>query len=71
MLGALFCSVALGVPFYFGNYIAEEERASCFTLIVFLAVCVLCLFLTVPRVGLQSVIVVFPSYTNCLTKWSP
>ena len=43
-----------------------EERAGCFTfIIVFLMIVnVLWLFFTVPRVGLQCVIVVFPDHTH-------
>ena len=45
-----------------------EERAGCFTLIVFLmgCDCVLWLFHMIPWVGLQCVIVVFPDHTHCL-----
>ena len=43
----------------------KRELSGCFTLIVFL-VLFLCLFLTVPWVGLQYVIVVFPDLTNLL-----
>ena len=45
----------------------EEERAGCFALIAFLSlvtVNVPLLFLTVPWVGLQCVIVVFPDHTK-------
>ena len=47
----------------------EEEIAGCFTLIVFLHLSVfsaLCLFLMVSWVGLQCVIVAFPSHTYLL-----
>ena len=57
------------------NHLVEEERAGNFTLIVLLlscvclclsVFCVLCLFLTVPWVGLWSVIVAFPGHTHLL-----
>ena len=38
-------------------------------LLCVVAVCVLCLFLVVPWVGLQSVIVAFPVHTHFLVKW--
>ena len=47
--------------------IRGEERADCFTLIAFeyrLTVSVLCLFLAVPWVDLQCVVVAFPSHTH-------
>ena len=46
---------------------AGEERAGCFTLIIFLLSFVSkfsCLFLVVPWVGLQCVIVAFPPHTH-------
>ena len=39
-------------------------RALLFYLNCVVTVCILCLFLTVPWVGLQSVIVAFPGHTN-------
>ena len=50
------------------NHLYGEKRVGCFTLIVFLMSCgsVLSLFLTVPCVGLQCVIVVFPIHINLL-----
>ena len=56
----LLCSTKC--PFELCNHLAEEERAGCFTLIVLLChltVIVLSLFLMVPWVGLQCVIVAF------------
>ena len=53
--------------FKFCNHLNEEERAGCLAFIVFGCldtVSVLWLFLTVPWVGLQFVIVVFPDYTH-------
>ena len=44
-----------------------EEKADqllCFGCVVHVAVCVPCLFLAVPLVGLQSVIVAFPGHTH-------
>ena len=67
--------------FYFCNQLAEEERAGCFTLIVFLLswgccgvwslfcyVGALCLFLTEPWVGMQGAIVLFLVYTQLLSE---
>ena len=52
------------------NHLDEEERAGYFTLIVFLMFCdcysVLCVFLTLPWVDLQCVIVIFPDQTHLL-----
>ena len=45
----------------FSNHHAVEEKAGCVV-----AVCIMCLFLTVPWVGLQSVIVAFPGHTHLL-----
>ena len=55
-------------PFLFGNHLDEEERAGCFVLIVLclVTVNVLWLFLSVPWVGLQCVILVFPEHTQLL-----
>ena len=36
--GSLFCGMVLGVGFYFRTYLAEEERAGCFTLCCAVAV---------------------------------
>ena len=55
--------------FYLCNHLVKKERVNCFTLIVFLllsAFGTLCLFLTLPLVGLQCVIVVFPGHTYLL-----
>ena len=46
-----------------------QERAGCFTVLVFLmvvTVTVMWLFLTVPWAGLQCVFVVFPDHTHLL-----
>ena len=48
----------------FCNHLDVKERAGCFAITVFLAVSVLWFFLTVPWVGLQCVIVVFPYHTH-------
>ena len=51
------------------NHLGGEKKNGCFTLIAFqchLTVSVLCLFLTVPWVGLQCVIVAFPGHTHLL-----
>ena len=53
--------------FMFCNYLYEEKRAGCFVLFSFgylVAVKVLYLFLTVPWVCLQLVIMVFPDHTH-------
>ena len=56
------------MSFYFCNHLdGKLKRADYFTLIVFLMSCDLkdlSLFLTVPWVGLQYVIVVFPDNTH-------
>ena len=49
-------------PFYFNNNLAKEERAGC----LLVAICVLCLFLTVLQVGVRSAIVAFPGQTHLL-----
>ena len=51
------------------NHLTEEERASCFILLLLLLAChvaisVLCLFLAVSWAGLWSVIVAFPGHTH-------
>ena len=58
-------------PFQFCKHLGvnerERERACSCALIVFLmslTVDVLCLFLTVPLIGLRCVIVVFPDHTH-------
>ena len=56
---SLFCYTVFGAFSSLGNHLIEEEIADCFTLIVFL-MCVLCLFLMVPWIGLLCVIVAFP-----------
>ena len=68
MLGFMFCYAVLSYgPSSFATIsLRKKERAGCFTLIVFLFYCgpvyVLYFFLTVPRVDLQSVIVVFAGH---------
>ena len=58
--------------FLFCNHLAGEEKDGCFAFIVFLMSCGcycsshLCLFLTVPWVGLQCLIVVFPGHAHLL-----
>ena len=47
-----------------------EEKAGCFALFVFLMI-VVWLFLVMPKVCLQFVIVVFPDHTHLLSLWSP
>ena len=53
--------------FEFCNHLAEEERAGCLLSYgCLVTVDVLSSFLTVPRVGLQCVIVIFPDHTHLL-----
>ena len=50
---------------------SKEESAGCFSFIVFwtfVILNVLQLFLTVPRVGLQFVILAFPDHTHLLAR---
>ena len=57
-------------PFQFCNHLDEEERAGCFVLIVFLVIItvnIMWLFLTMPWVGLQCVILAFPDHTHFLS----
>ena len=42
-------------PFWFSNHLAEEKRAGCTLVVMWLSVCVLFLFLAVPWVDLWSV----------------
>ena len=64
LLRCLSCYAVHGELSIFCIHLAGEERVSWFTFIVFLISCVLCLFLTVPLVGLQCVIVEFPGHTH-------
>ena len=53
------------MSFWICYHLDGEKRAGCFTLTVFLVtVSVLWLFLTVPWIGLQCVILVFPDQTH-------
>ena len=67
---SLFCNVLLCVLSSFVNILTRKrERAVYIAFIVFLnivTVDVLCLFLTVPWIGLQCVIVVFPDHIHLL-----
>ena len=63
-------------PLKFCNHLDEEERAGCFTIIVFwriITVNVLWLFIGMPWVGLQCAIVEFPDTTHltCLSRVLP
>ena len=63
------------VSFLVCNHLEEEETACCFAFVVLPSEClvtvyVLWLFLTVPWVGLQCVIVVFPDHTYLLFLFS-
>ena len=56
----------------FCNHLEEEEKAGCFAIIVYrciVTIIVMWLFLTVPLVGLQYVIVVFPDHTHFLFEF--
>ena len=57
-------------PFLFCNHLEQEEKAGCFAIIIIyrciVNISVLRLFLTVPWVCLQFVIVVFPDHTHLL-----
>ena len=59
------------MSFLFLNHLDEEEIAGYFTLssLCPVIVIILRLFLTVPWVGLQCVIVVFPDHTHMLFRW--
>ena len=57
------------VSFLFCNHLDVADRADYFTLLVSLMTCDyfdILLFLIVPRVGLQDVIVVFPGHIHLL-----
>ena len=57
------------LSFLFCNYLAEEERAGCFTLIAFLLPCGCYCSLSLPHsavLGLQCVIVAFSCHTRLL-----
>ena len=54
-------------PFYFSNNLAEEDRAGWFILTV-IWLSVLCLYLAMLWVGLQSRIVAFPDYKPYLVR---
>ena len=67
----MFVFVLLGItlsPFYFCNLLEEEERAGCiaFTVLHMSFYCKCSVTVSVPRVGLRCVIVVFPDYTHLL-----
>ena len=74
---SLFCYALLITlcSFQICNHLEEEEKAGCFAIIDLQMYCyyVLWLFLTVPWVGLQCVIVVFPiiPLTFSQSFWSP
>ena len=56
-------------PFLFCNHLEKEEKPGCFAITVLRCIVninVLWLSLTVPWVGLQYVIVVFPDHTHLL-----
>ena len=59
-------------PLLLCNYLNGEERAGCFASFVsWCLVIVVWLFLTMPRVCLQLVIVVFPGHTHLLFVFGP
>ena len=67
----LFCNALLCVHSSFANHLKEEEKVCCFAIFQMsfrcsVTIIVLWLFLTVPWVGLQYVIVVFPDHIHLL-----
>ena len=65
---SLLCYALFGVLSSFATILMGKiERAGCFTFGL-LTVSVLCLFLMVPWVGLQCVIVVFPDHAQLLFR---
>ena len=69
-MGSLFCYAVFCVLSC--NYLAEEERAGYINLIIscwLVTVSILCLFLTVPLVGLQFVIVLCPGQPHVILEY--
>ena len=62
----LFCGVFLGVLSSLAIILLRKRVLV--ALLCDVAVCVLCLFLTVPCVGLPCVVVVFPGHAHLLFK---
>ena len=69
-MGSVFVFILVRITLYlfeFCNQLAEEERAGCLLSYgCLVTVDVLSIFLTVPWVGLQCVIVIFPDHTHLL-----
>ena len=63
-VGSLFCGYALGALSSLPIILLRERERCLLYFNCVVAVCVLCVFLMVPWVGLQSVIVVFPGHTH-------
>ena len=66
---SLFCYALLCVQFSFAIILKRKKKAGCFAFIVLQCIViinVMCRFLTVPWVGVQGVIVVFPDHTHLL-----
>ena len=62
------CGIYRSYSLAFCSHLAEKQTAGYFTLrsSCRVTVCILCLFLAVPCVGLWSVIVAFPGHTHLL-----
>ena len=57
---------------FLNNRLAEQERESCLLYFNYgVSFCVLCFFLMVPCVGLQSVSVSFSGHTRLLSYYTP
>ena len=69
-LGPLLCGVVIGVLSSLTIILLKKRERYIFVLIK-KAVCVLCLFLVVPWVGLKSVVVTFPGHTNLFFNLIP
>ena len=70
---SLFCNALLCVQPSFAIILKRKRKLIALPLLFYKCVVtinVLWLFLTVPCVGLQCVIVVVPDYTHLLFKWS-
>ena len=68
---SLLCYAVLCVRSRFCDHLEEEEKSGCFAILYYrctVTINVLWLFLTLSRVGLQCVIVIFPDYTHFLYR---
>ena len=64
MFGSPFCGVVLVVLFSLAIILLRKRESRLVDFQFYVVVCVLCLFLTMQWVGLQSVIVVFTGHTH-------